>query len=472
MALTKKVLMLFIAIFLPLGYASAYTPSDPMFWLQDYLTQIGADKAWDISQGNNVIVAVLDSGVDIDHPDLRNNIWTNSDEMPGDNVDNDRNGYVDDVNGWDFSANINNPRPKLDKGYIKDAVNHGTAISGLIAAGSNDTGIVGTAFKSKIMPLKVFNGKGEGEVENLIKAIEYAVNNGAVIINLSLVGTEPTIELKNALTTARARGVFVAVASGNGKDGVGIDLDAVPTYPASYGNVDDRLVTTVSTIDGLGKKSSFANYGSSVSVSAPGEGISSLSFYNGDTFNEYYSYGWRGTSFSTALVSGAAALLKSKYNGASPAQISQILTTTSKSTPDFLSEKIGGKLDINAAMLAAPTYLAYSAKLKDFPAVYYIDGNVRRLYPSEAVYWTSHSGSWKDQNVRIIPQAEFDNLMVGSNMTAKEGSIIKFENSDNLYSVALGATICKADGVESGKSIIINSAFESDYIKKSGCIIN
>lgn len=480
---------LMVGLFLFLGVVapvSAYVPSDPMFIMQYYLKQIRADLAWDISKGDNVVVAVLDSGVDIDHPDLKANIWHNPGEIAGDNIDNDGNGFIDDVNGWDFTADVADPKPKFEADYSVDAVNHGTAVAGLIAAvGDNSEGMIGEAFHAKIMPLRIFGGNGEGNVAGLINAINYATENGADIINLSLVGIGggEGSGLKEALENARRQGVFIAVASGNGKDGTGVNLDENVSYPSSYGNASDYILTTVSSVDAMGIKSTFANYGSAVGIAAPGEDMHSSAFYDGKGFDNYYIYGWRGTSFSTAMVSGAAALLKSKYPAISPSQIDAILKSTAKIIPDS-GQKNGNQLDIAAALSVVPVVMGgYSVKLKNLPAVYFVDGNnTRHLFSSESIYWTRHVGSWSDQDVRVLSQIEFDALATGANMVAKEGNIIKFKNSDRMYSVGLDASLCQIADDAVAKQlfgadwqnnlIIVNDGFENDYKNDPACILN
>ncbi|HNP75087.1 MAG TPA: S8 family peptidase [bacterium] len=464
----------------------AYTPSDPMYSFQPYLEQIEIESAWEEAKGRDVVVAVLDSGIDINHPDLAFNIWTNSDEKPGDGIDNDNNGYVDDVNGWDFVLNLPDPRPKLEEGYSSTSINHGTAIAGLIGAvGNNGKGIIGSAFYAKIMPIRILGGDGTGDVGNLIKAIRYAVNNGANIINLSLVGYEYSEELKDIIAWANNKGVLVVSAAGNSNENGGVNLDSQPAYPACYGdNQDNNLVVAVSAVNNNDQKSSFTNYGSCIDVSSPGEALVSLAYYSpAEGFNDYYSYGWQGTSFSAALVSGVAALIKSKDPSLTPEKISEILLFSVDDIDEQNSAYVGklGTGRINASLALGSDLISgagYLGKLATAPAVYFIDGRgERHLFSNEATYWSWHQGAWTDQDIKVISQAEFDSLAVGRNITVRPGTnLVRFENSPRVYAVGVNQVIYHLTeerarqlfGDNFGKrAVIIQNAFETDYRRAS-----
>lgn len=262
---------------------------------------INAQKAWDITKGSNsVVVAVIDSGVDYDHPDLKNNIWINNKEIPDNYIDDDSNGYIDDVNGWDFYWNNNDP---------DDYNGHGTHVSGTIAAASNSSGVVGVAPNVKIMPLRFINSSGEGTVSDAIKAIDYATKMGAKILNNSWGGASYSQALYDAIKNSNT--LFVAAA---GNDG--LNTDNSPTYPASY---DLSNILSVAAIDNKGNLASFSNYGvNTVDVAAPGVNIYSTTPYNS---YQYYS----GTSMATPHVSGEAALVFSKNPSTNPLTIKNII---------------------------------------------------------------------------------------------------------------------------------------------------
>ncbi len=268
---------------------------------------IDAPEAWDTTTGDpSTTVAVIDSGVDISHPDLTNNIWVNPGESgidPGgrnkatNGVDDDGNKYVDDVNGWDF---VKNDATVFDSG---DNL-HGTHVAGTIAAeGNNSAGMVGVNWKAKIMPLKFLDANGGGATSNAIKALDYAVASGAKISNNSYGGGGYLQSFIDSLKKADAAGhLFLAAAGNGGADGIGDDNDASPSYPASY---DVPNVVSVAATDKNDVLAGFSNYGAtSVDISAPGVGI--LSTVPGNTYGSL-----SGTSMATPHVAGVAALVKS-----------------------------------------------------------------------------------------------------------------------------------------------------------------
>ncbi|MEK7653522.1 MAG: S8 family serine peptidase [Patescibacteria group bacterium] len=467
----------------------AYLPSDPMYGEQSYLKQISVEQAWDVAKGDGVVVAVIDSGVDIDHPDLSFNIWKNINEVLNDGVDNDHNGYIDDLNGWDFVSNIPDPRPKLEEGYAKDAINHGTAIAGLIAAAANnDKGIVGVAFNAKIMPLRILDATGSGDVEDLVKAIDYAVNNGADIINLSLVGYDYSANLADAIRRAYQKAVVVVAAAGNTDSDIkGINVDVTPAYPACYGNNStDNRIMAVTAVDQNSVKSLFANYGKTcIDIASPGEDITSLSYYYpaDNNFKNYYSYNWNGTSFSTALVSGVAALLKSKQKSLTPSQIIYTLDNEADNinsqNPLYVGQ-LGGRLNaartLNSDLISLE--IGRLVKLANRSAVYFVDSSDNRhLFVNEPTYWSWYSGTWSDQKIETISQNEFDNLLVGKNVTIRPGAnLIKFENSPRFYAVTPNAVIRYATNLVAAKLygsdyqkrvVTIQDGFENDYSRGS-----
>ena len=217
--------------------------------------------AWDVTTGSsNVIVAVVDSGVDINHPDLQTNIWTNPGETPGNGVDDDGNGYIDDINGWDFYIDDNDPR---------DANGHGTHVAGTIAAvGDNATGVTGVSWSAKIMVLRFLDAWGNGTTANAIAAIEYAAAMGADVINNSWGSGGFSTSLKTAIDAAEA--VVVCAAGNSGRNN-----DSIPFYPSSYNSANIVAVAASDQDDTLAW---FSNYGAnSVDVAAPGTNIYSAS---------------------------------------------------------------------------------------------------------------------------------------------------------------------------------------------------
>ena len=431
--------------------AGAYLPSDPMYYQQDYLRQINVAGAWDLAKGEGTVVAVLDSGVDIDHPDLKMNIWKNEQEIPDDNLDNDHNGLIDDVVGWDFVDNVADPNPKLIAGFSVAGINHGTAIAGLIAAvANNGEGITGVAFGAKIMPLRVLGSDGVGEVTDLVKAIEYAVGQGADIINLSLVGYEYSEELFETIKWASQQGVLVVAAAGNSNDSVeGVNLDVVSAYPACYDdNANNNFILAVSSVGLQNQKSYFASFGRCVDLMAPGEDLTSLAFYQpADSFNDYYSYHCDGTSLATALISGVVALVKSQNRSLGPQELINVLMAQAQDidafNPLYRGRLGSGVVDAwQAVKAAAVDYRGRLIKLQNDPAVYYLDStNKRYNFSTSATFWSWYSGSWATQKMEIVSKEKFDSLKVGSNLTVRPGNLLRFGNSGKIYTVSTGGIL-------------------------------
>ncbi len=247
-------------------YATATTPDDTFFsdlWGLNNAgdTDIDAPEAWDITQGNsNVVVAVLDSGVDYNHPDLFNNMWTNSGEIAGNGLDDDGNGKIDDVRGWDFVDDDNDPI---------DSDDHGTHVAGTIAAvGNNGTGITGVSWSAQIMPLRFLDAFGSGSVADAIEAIDYAIDKGANIINASYGSYTFSTAERDAIVRARDAGILFVAAAGN--DSWNND-SLTKHYPSSY---DLDNIIAVAATDQNDNLASFSNFGAtSVDVAAPGTNI-------------------------------------------------------------------------------------------------------------------------------------------------------------------------------------------------------
>ena len=254
-----------------------------------YLCDAGVTGAWDKSMGDGVTIAVIDTGIDIAHEDLAENIWTNSKEIPDNGIDDDGNGKIDDINGWNFSDDSN---IVCDNTNIADE-NHGTHIAGIIAAVKDNTkGISGVAPLAKIMPLKVFEN-GKAYTSDIISAIQYAENMGVRIINCSWGSIDDNPALKDVIQNSNM--LFVCAAGNNSAN-----IDSNPLYPAAF---DCSNIITVASVNRNGILSGFSNYGENgVHVAAPGEGIKST--LTGNSYGEY-----SGTSMAAAFVSGEAALV-------------------------------------------------------------------------------------------------------------------------------------------------------------------
>ena len=341
----------------------AIASNDPYISKQWYLDKVKVWAGWEKTSGNkDTVIAILDSGVDIDHPDLADNIWVNSGEVSNDGMDNDGNIYVDDVNGWDFVAGDNNPRPDFKEWWFtKEGIDHGTIVAGVAASvGNNSRGTAGIAWEAKIMPIRVLDSSGSGDVLTVIEGIDYAVEKGADVINLSFIGSGFSKSLFLALERAYKAGVVVVAAVGN--NGVsGKNLDEEPLYPVCYyGGDGENVVIGVAATDKDDKKAQFSNYGTKcVDVSAPGVDIWGTVAYNPGLpqFTEYYSGGWSGSSVAAPIVAGTAALIKSLNPNLGVPEIRNLLTVNADNidgvNPDYIGKLGKGRLNIGRTIEAA-----------------------------------------------------------------------------------------------------------------------
>lgn len=386
--LTKKsTVWAFTVIFLllPRGVL-AKAPNDPSFAQQrPMFEQINALSAWDTQIGSrDVVVAIIDAGVDTWHDDLRDNIWHNPYEIEGNGKDDDNNGYTDDINGWNFIENNNDVRTSVqNSGDDPEAVRHGTIVAGLVGAvGDNKKDGAGVAWSVKIMPLRAINSSGSGAYEDVAQAITYAVKNGADIIVMSFFGTTYDESLKQIMYNAYKKGVVLVVAAGNSRDEGQGDSAEYPDYPVCFdSDSQENWILGVSSVDSRDRLSRFANYGKCVDILAPGEKIYSSERY-APQFGYEKEFGgpWYGTSFAAPLVGGAAALLKSAQpEWGAKAIINQLLSSARKVDEANLrlAGRIGaGVLDAGAAVQAAGNAPQATA---DF-WFYYLQNNYFKQY--------------------------------------------------------------------------------------------
>jgi len=328
---------------------SSATMNDPFFdqlWALRNTTQIvrgtsgtaGADiaiaSAWDLTTGSPAAsVAVIDSGVAAGHPDLRGQIATSSGERPANGIDDDANGYIDDVAGWDFVDD--DPAPD-------DANGHGTHVAGTIAARGNDAiGIVGVAPTTQIMPLRVLDATGSGTLADVLSAYGYAARSGARVVNLSLGGETASRAERDAIATAPGV-LFVAAAGNGGSDGLGDNNDVAGEYPCNY---DLPNVVCVGASDRDDRLASFSNYGAaSVDLAAPGMDILSDQPLS-STGAAQYAFS-SGTSMATPHVAGVAALAFAVRASATVAAVKQALLDGTATRSALVGRTVsGGRLD-------------------------------------------------------------------------------------------------------------------------------
>ncbi|MEO5929296.1 MAG: S8 family serine peptidase [Candidatus Kapaibacterium sp.] len=310
-----------------IGHAGSGAPSDAFYGRQWALNNdgtfplsaaragadIGMENAWQMETGDsNVIVAVLDTGCKLDHEELAGRIWRNLKDVTNNGTDDDSNGYIDDINGWNFTVGNNRPT---------DSIGHGTNVAGIIGAnGDNGVGYAGIDWHCRLMIIKVIADNDFGYYSWWISGIMYAVNNGAGVINMSLGGKDGSQAMQDAIDYAYARNVAIVAAMGNENYGH-------PAYPAAL-----KHVIAVGSTDPDDKRSapffwspvSGSNYGSHISVMAPGNYIYGLSRLPNETYNFY----WGGTSQATPHVTGLAALLIAQKPGRTVDQIRAIIEGT------------------------------------------------------------------------------------------------------------------------------------------------
>ena len=304
---------------------------------------VSAEKAWKYyTPARETVIALIDTGVQYQHPELTGSFWTNTDEIAGNGVDDDGNGYVDDVNGWNFYDNNNYV-------YTGSTDAHGTHCAGTISAKKdNEEGIAGLADYDniKIMMLKALGGEnGEGTTLSLALAIKYAEANGASICNLSL-GTDTNDKVLYR-TMKKSKMLFIVAAGNGGEDGRGIDIDKKPSYPASY---DLDNIITVANIKADGTLSASSDYGAaSVDIGAPGTDIISTSA------NGKYAY-MTGTSMAAPFVTASAAMVYSSNADLTLADTKNILMSTVKADSALNGKTVsGGILDCGSAVAYAVT---------------------------------------------------------------------------------------------------------------------
>ncbi|MBN1961753.1 MAG: S8 family serine peptidase [Deltaproteobacteria bacterium] len=325
--------------------------------------------------GNNIVVAVIDSGLDITHEDIVNNLWQNTDETFGDNDDDDGNGYNDDKYGFDF---VNN------SGTLTDTNGHGTHVAGIIAAsGNNSIGVIGVAPRAEIMVLHACQGLcGRAEI---IEAFYYAADNGAQVINCSFTEYDKSQLVKDAIDNAIANGVIVVAAAGNDF------MDTSRAYPASF-----EGVIAIGASLSSNEPTWYSNLGGRVDLFVPGGddtsgghilSLKSSGTSGGSNFSDpKYYYDW-GTSMASPFASGLVALLLERWSGLTNDQVRFLFHNYAIPTNDWSSDRSFGVLNDAAAMMAAPEeppdlhgYITKPSHLLETSNNYFHKGNQLEIY--------------------------------------------------------------------------------------------
>ncbi|MBS4028058.1 MAG: S8 family serine peptidase [Ignavibacteriales bacterium] len=325
-------------------YKPSFTPNDPSYGLQWGLPKVNAPAAWDIEQGSDTVkIGIVDSGVEWTHQDLSANIWNNPNEIPNNNTDDDNNGFIDDIHGWDFAGaqwqNIqgdNNPSPM---GSNND---HGTHVSGIASASTNNsTGVAGLGFNCKILPVKCSadnDTRGPGGVGYILtgyQGIAYAAMMGADAINCSWGGGGGSQTEQDLINFATQQGSLVIAAAGN-------DNSSGFFSPAGYQNVIG--VAATGTNDA---RASYSNYGENIDVCAPGSNIYSTIYSNTYTYLS-------GTSMASPFVAGLAGLVKSHFPNYTAQQVGEQMRVTCDNidgiNPGYAGQLGRGRINANTAL--------------------------------------------------------------------------------------------------------------------------
>lgn len=317
--------------------ASAATPNDPLHALQaQSFEALGLPGAWDLHTGDpSVLVAIIDSGIDLAHPDLQGAFWSNAGEIPDNGIDDDENGCIDDLNGCAFFSNgaVDSwCEPPLSQGDVQDDYGHGTFVAGIIGARlDNDTGIAGMAPGVTLMPVKILDCAGGGSVFDAAQGILYAARNGARVANLSFGMTGDSSFLAAAIRQAYyGHGMLVVAATGS-------TGEPFVQFPARMPEV--IAVASSGSEDGVSARSPFSNWGAQVTVAAPGYGVTST------VAQGLCPEGWSclsnapyttasGTSFAAPIVTALAALLLSEQPHLPPELVRGIIQATALDLPD------------------------------------------------------------------------------------------------------------------------------------------
>ncbi|MCX6780542.1 MAG: S8 family peptidase, partial [Candidatus Magasanikbacteria bacterium] len=427
-------------------FVYARVPNDPSLNQIGGLELLQLPQAWDITQGtSNVVVAVIDAGVDINNPDLAENIWTNPSERI-DGIDNDGDTYIDDVHGWNFVDNNNDVRPRSAGSATSTSrvgINHGSVIAGIIGAvGNNGIGGSGVNWHVKLMPLKILDDRGDGDTDLAVKAIDYAIQKKANIINLSFVGPTPSLDFIQAVRRAYRAGILVVAAGGNGSEGaVGVNLDNIPQYPVCFDDPlkEENWVIGVAALDARGLLAPFSNYGSRcIDLSAPGYRLPSTELYDPSTGrSEIYGGSWSGTSIAAPFVSGVAALVKSVQPAWGPDQIRKAILST--------VDPIPGNVNHDAGLGSVNAYKAvrYAKQGGDggLPTGFYIApvktarGTIAHIFDTQFKEIKSATISPLSVNAKIVT-ADFDNAGIAQIVAAvpdRKGSLVRIFQRDGKF---------------------------------------
>ncbi len=406
-------------------YELSTEPNDPKFLdsTQTNLLQISAEQAWDINTGSDsIIIAIVDTGIDWDHPDLENNIWINKNEIADNGVDDDNNGYIDDIRGWDFGGldgtSDNDPN--------EDKADHGTHVAGISSAVTNNNiGIASIGYNCKLMAVKtsqnnVRSDNGSALIAYGYQGIIYAADNGAKVINCSWGGYGYSIANQEAINYAISKGALIVAAAGN-------DNKSETFYPASY-----KGVLSVASVNSSDVRSSFSNYSNSVDVSAPGEQIYST-WYN----NSYTSL--TGTSMASPLTAGLAALVTNEFPNYTPLQIAEQIRVNTDNIDNLNSNykyRIGtGRINAfkslnnkNSKSVRILSYNIYDSNDEIFES-----GDELTI----EINFINYLSPTTNLSISLLPQTSNISLVNGNFTAGSTATLESFNNSSNKFKIKI-----------------------------------
>ncbi|MGH1362104.1 MAG: S8 family serine peptidase [Calditrichia bacterium] len=435
-------------------YPLTATPNDALYGQMTQFNHVGAPAAWDIvkAESGNVVVAVVDGGTDWDHADLVANIWNNSDEIAGNGIDDDNNGFVDDVRGWNFANSSNDPT-----GLSNTPQNaaHGTHVGGTIGATTNNgSGVASLGWNCILMPVNAGSPSTDRSVAFGYDGIAYAAANGADIINCSWGGIgNPSSLSQDVINFAYNNGALVVAASGNDN----ADTDLTPHFPANY----DRVLSVGASFKTSDQRANFSNYGATVDVFAPG--VSILSTIPGGGFNGSFS----GTSMASPMVASLASLVKTIKPGYSVDQIREQIRVTALNidgvNPGFAGKLGKGRID---ALKAVTDFSLPALRISN---VDFVDsGNDGIIDAGESVtmtvtfinYLAASSGA-------TLTLSESDNNITISNGSATLASLNTNETASASFQFSVGSNVPDGYTLRFFVDISSGSYSDRDFIQLS-----
>jgi subtilisin family serine protease len=413
-----------------------YTPNDQSFF-QWHLNKISAPSAWDICRGTrNVVVAVVDDAVKLNHADLTAQIWTNPGEIAGDSIDNDGNGWIDDIHGFDLAENDNDPSPP--SGANNSSFSHGTHVAGIAAASTdNGTGIASVGFNVSIMPCKVKLDStiADPELQFTYYGVDYAIANKANVVNMSFGGAGYNATFANLLAVGRDSGmVFVASAGNTGSYSI--------QYPAGY--TDAISVASSASSDAL---SGFSTYHPSVDVTAPGSNIYS------STAGSPTSYGFMsGTSMSAPVVSGLLALMASLDSSATPLTLRACLESSTDNIDAQNQDKIGlfGTGRVNA-LKALQCLMPVS---NNIPGVYSFSMGLPNPNPSQGEF-SAYVFCPQSGNLEVRLWDMWGRVCWSQTIPVTNASEVKLSVANNQLPAGMFRLECRLDGLTCSRPVLV-----------------